>query len=419
MRDRPTGPEGSGRGGGGRLWRAVMTGLLFVLLSSAVAAQQDFTLYPVFIAPGAPRYTVTTRFNLGRHDGGTYRGHVYRERRATLRDRSQGALPAEYGGELYQYEQTLRNQLSVAKRVDRSRDVMVTLHGDGFYEAPPAQPLPYRHGFPVIPRENIEPGDSWESPGWMLVDPLWKGTYTRVDFYAGYTYEGVTQYYGQEVHSISAQYALRYQAGDDPDGDPNLRRVTGSHKASILIRVDTGSIVLIRDRIDETYTFSNRQPLRFDGFALTFVDTPAPLNRPRLVQSLEQNLAAANVQDVEVEQVEKGVQLRIQNINFEPDRAIILPNDRGRLDSIARALKQVDEDKTFLVVGHTADVGLPEGQQELSLERAKAVVDEMVDRGLPAGRFIFEGRGGTEPIGDNATAEGRARNRRVEITVLD
>jgi outer membrane protein OmpA-like peptidoglycan-associated protein len=253
----------------------------------------------------------------------------------------------------------------------------------------------------------------------MLVDPLWKGTYTRVDFYCGYKYEGVTQYYGREVHSITAQYALRYQPGDDPDGDPNLRRITGSHTASILISVETGSIVLIRDRIDETYTFSNRESLRFDGFALTFVDTPAPLNRPSVVQSLEQNLADANVRDVEVEQVEKGVQLRIQNINFEPDRAIILPSDRGRLDSIARALKQVDEDKTFLVVGHTADVGRPEGQQELSVERAKAVVDEMVDRGLPAGRFIFEGRGGTEPIGDNQTAEGRAKNRRVEITVLD
>mgnify|MGYP006275510641 CR=1 FL=1 len=398
-------------------WLIVFTFLGVIPLHAQ--SDDEFTLYPVFIAPGAPRYTVTTRFNLARHDGGTYRGHVFREVRATLRDRSDGALPAAYRGELYQYEQTLRNMLSVAKRVDRSREVTVTLHGDGFYEAPPEQPLPRRRGFPVIPREEIKEGDTWEAPGWMLVDPLWKGTFTRVDFYAGYHYDGVTDYYGRRVHSITAQYALRYSPGDDPDGDPDLRRVTGSHRASILIDVETGSIVLIRDRIDETYTFGSRDSLRFEGFALTFVDTPTPMNRARIAERLQQDLERERIQDVEVQSVDEGVQLRIQNINFEPDRAVILSEDYGRLDSITRALKQVPQDKTFLVVGHTADVGRPEGQQQLSVERAESVVDELVQRGIPAGRFIFEGRGGTEPIGDNATAEGRARNRRVEITVLD
>ncbi|MFW5786510.1 MAG: OmpA family protein [bacterium] len=420
-----------GNSPGGAPFPAVLAACLLVLTvlagappahaqsSGSGGADDEFTLYPVFIAPGAPRYTVSTRFNLARYDGGTYHGHVFREVRATLRDRSDGTLPAEYAGELYQYEQTLRNTLSVAKRVDRSREVTLTLHGDGFYEAPPGQPLPLRRGFPVMPREEIEAGDTWESSGWMLVDPLWKGTYTRVDFYSGYHYDGVTEYYGRKVHSITAQYAIRYNPGDDPDGDRDLRRITGSHTASILIDVETDSIVLIRDRIDETYTFSNRETLRFDGFALTFVDTPVPMNRTRIAERLQQDLERERIEDVEVQSVEEGVQLRIGNINFEPDRAVILPEDYGRLDSIARALTQVPQDKTFLVVGHTADVGRPEGQRQLSVERAEAVVDGLGQRGIPAGRFVFEGRGGTEPIGDNATAEGRARNRRVELTVLD
>jgi outer membrane protein OmpA-like peptidoglycan-associated protein len=337
-------------------------------------------------------------------------------------------MPAEYRGELYQYEQTLRNEISVAKRIDRTREVRVTLHGDGFYEAPASQALPRRRGFPVIPRElfpgeredpEVEVGDRWEAPGWMLVDPLWTGRHTRVDFYAGYQYDGVTEYYGRRVHSITAQYALRYSPGDDPDGDPDLRRVTGSHRAGILIDVRTGGVVLIRDRIDETYRFADRNPLRLEGFALTFVDTPAAMNRPRIAEQLQQDLADDDVEDVEVNAVDSGVQLRIGNINFEPDRAVILPDDYARLDSLARALQQIDAEKRFLVVGHTADVGNPTGQQRLSEERAKAVVDELVSRGLASGRFIYEGRGAGEPIGDNSTAAGRARNRRVELTVLD
>lgn len=407
----------------GHLWRSLLLLLLAALLpeGAALPAQEsaEFSLYPVFIAPGAPRYSVTTRFNLARHDGGSYRGHVFRERRATLRDRSDGSLPALYRGELYQYEQTRRDQRSVAKRVDRSVPVEVSLHGDGFYTAPPEQVLPRRRGFPVIPREALEPGDSWEAPGWMLVDPLWSGTYTRVDFYAGYRYEGISEYYGTRVHSIRAQYALRYRQGDDPDGDPALRAISGSHRASILIAVETGSIVLIRDRIDETYRFSDRESLRLEGFALTFVDSPVPLDRARIAERLNRDLEEERIPDVEIERVEEGVRLRLQNINFEADRAVILPEDYARLDAVSTALKEVSADSTILVVGHTADVGMPEGQQRLSEERARAVVDELVNRGMAPDRFIYEGRGAREPIGDNNTAEGRARNRRVEITILD
>ena len=411
---------------------ALFLSLLSGLHAQNGATEDELSLYPVFIAPGAPRYTVTTRFNLARFDDGSYSGHVYRERSATLRDRSGDKLPAEYRGELYQYEQTLRNQVSVAKRVDKTQQVSVTLHGDGFYEAPESQALPRRRGFPVIPRElfprntgsgddggRVEPGDRWEAPGWMLVDPLWTGRYTRVDFYAGYSYGGVTEYYGREVHSITAQYALRYGPGDDPDGDPGLRGVIGSHKATILVDVRTAAVVLIRDRIDETYRFSDRNALRFEGFALTFVDTPTPLNRPRVADQLQRDLAAAQVEDVEVSSVDAGVQLRIGNINFKPDQAVILSDDYERLDALARTLQEVSTEKRFLVVGHTADIGNPTGQQRLSVARAKAVVDELTARGLASGRFIYEGRGGSEPIGDNSTPAGRARNRRVELTVLD
>jgi outer membrane protein OmpA-like peptidoglycan-associated protein len=56
---------------------------------------------------------------------------------------------------------------------------------------------------------------------------------------------------------------------------------------------------------------------------------------------------------------------------------------------------------------------------ELSIERAQRMVEELVRRGISADRFIYKGWGGTRPIGDNSTNDGRSLNRRVEITILE
>ena len=69
--------------------------------------------------------------------------------------------------------------------------------------------------------------------------------------------------------------------------------------------------------------------------------------------------------------------------------------------------------------GHTASVGRPEGEQTLSEQRAKAIAQALSKRGIQAGKFICKGSGGTKPVADNSTAEGKAKNRRVEITILE
>ena len=85
---------------------------------------------------------------------------------------------------------------------------------------------------------------------------------------------------------------------------------------------------------------------------------------------------------------------------------------------VAEALKQIPA-RTFLVIGHTAAVGTPESQQELSVQRARAIVDFMVSRRVAPGRFLYEGKGGTEPVAPDDTEENKARHKRVLIIVLE
>lgn len=119
-----------------------------------------------------------------------------------------------------------------------------------------------------------------------------------------------------------------------------------------------------------------------------------------------------------VENTAAGIRLTMQNLNFKPDSSELLPGENERLDQIAQVLKEVP-DQMFLVEGHTASVGYEKGEMKLSVERANSVANALIQRGIPREKFICKGSGGTKPIADNSTLEGKAKNRRVEITILE
>ncbi len=106
------------------------------------------------------------------------------------------------------------------------------------------------------------------------------------------------------------------------------------------------------------------------------------------------------------------------NLNFYPDSPVLLPGENERLVQIADILKEIliDDGYTILVEGHTADVGKPVGQLNLSIERTKTVMDALINEGLDKSIFTYKAYGGTMPIASNDTEEGRAQNRRVYIT---
>ena len=118
------------------------------------------------------------------------------------------------------------------------------------------------------------------------------------------------------------------------------------------------------------------------------------------------------------EETEAGIRLSVRDVKFKPDSGEVLPSEKGRLDEIAAVLKLAPQSH-FLIEGHTASVGKPAGEQKLSEERAKNIALELSKRGIPADKFICKGHGGNKPIASNATDEGRAKNRRVEITILE
>jgi OmpA-OmpF porin, OOP family len=105
-------------------------------------------------------------------------------------------------------------------------------------------------------------------------------------------------------------------------------------------------------------------------------------------------------------------------INFDVGRASLRPEGKDVLEQIYNLLIQAEDSKLELV-GHTDNTGTQENNYSLSQARAEAVKSYLIQKGIPASRFQkIEGKGQDEPVADNATPAGKAKNRRVVVAIL-
>jgi OOP family OmpA-OmpF porin len=102
---------------------------------------------------------------------------------------------------------------------------------------------------------------------------------------------------------------------------------------------------------------------------------------------------------------------------FDFDKSTLKPEGRQLLDQVAQQAQGVDLE-TIIAVGHTDSIGTEKYNQALSERRAASVKTYLVSKGIPADRVYTEGKGESQPIASNKTAEGRAKNRRVEIEIV-
>lgn len=134
-------------------------------------------------------------------------------------------------------------------------------------------------------------------------------------------------------------------------------------------------------------------------------------------KEIERHLSASTVQRMDFSDSWQGLKFTMYDIRFVADTAQILDSERGRIDMVADALLLAGSEARFLVEGHTAEVGKPAGELRLSIERARKIAEELAARGIDLNRITIAGYGGTRPVAPNNTNEGRAQNRRVEITI--
>ncbi|MDD0808819.1 OmpA family protein [Curvibacter sp. RS43] len=102
---------------------------------------------------------------------------------------------------------------------------------------------------------------------------------------------------------------------------------------------------------------------------------------------------------------------------FDFDKAVLKPEGKAKLDDLVGKVKDINLE-VIIAVGHTDSVGSDAYNQKLSVKRAESVKAYLVSKGIEKNRVYTEGKGEKQPVADNKTAEGRAKNRRVEIEVV-
>ena len=102
---------------------------------------------------------------------------------------------------------------------------------------------------------------------------------------------------------------------------------------------------------------------------------------------------------------------------FDFDKAVLKPEAKAKLDDLVGKTKAVALE-VIIAVGHTDSVGGDAYNQTLSVKRAEAVKAYLVTKGIEKNRVYTEGKGEKQPVADNKTKEGKAKNRRVEIEVV-
>jgi len=102
---------------------------------------------------------------------------------------------------------------------------------------------------------------------------------------------------------------------------------------------------------------------------------------------------------------------------FDFDKSVIKPEAKAKLDDLVSKLAGVNLE-VIVAVGHTDSIGTDQYNLGLSARRANAVKQYLVSKGIEANRIYTEGKGEKQPVADNRTADGRAKNRRVEIEVI-
>lgn len=126
------------------------------------------------------------------------------------------------------------------------------------------------------------------------------------------------------------------------------------------------------------------------------------------------------LQGTGVQVVREGDNIRLVmpgNITFETDSYNLRPQFYSVLNSVGLVLAEFHE-TTMRVTGHTDNTGSRQYNQTLSQQRAQSVATYLAGQGVASGRMIVQGVAFDQPIADNATAEGRAQNRRVELYIL-
>jgi outer membrane protein OmpA-like peptidoglycan-associated protein len=285
--------------------------------------------------------------------------------------------------------------------------------------------MPVVRDVPVFPGRDLKPGDTWTAPGHEMHD--FRDSFGipqpyRIPFTANYRYLGIRRWKGADYPAFSVSYRISEQppmaAGRLPD-QLWPKRITGASDQIVYWETGIGQARAYEETFRMIFELSDGVTVEYRGTAQAEILESPKMDKEAMAGEIAGDLDRLGVRDASVRVDGEGITISLEDIRFQADSAALLPGEESKLEKIAGILKRYPH-RDILVGGHTALAGTEEGRQALSTQRAAAVAGYLIARDVrDAERVVVRGYGAERPVADNRTEEGRARNRRVEITILE
>jgi outer membrane protein OmpA-like peptidoglycan-associated protein len=284
------------------------------------------------------------------------------------------------------------------------------------------QSLPTIRNAPVFPEKSVQPGDTWEIPATEVQDIFGDKFITVFPLKVRYTYLSDEELDNRKVAKILYEFQFDIINNKTEKIHPKIARAIGISKTTMYFDNKTGN--RIKEDYSRSYAFQiingNSSALYELVDAGTRIWYPVELmNKDEIINELNRELKDKKIEDAKVEKDDRGIKLSLENIHFHPDSDEPLPEEEKRINQIADIIRKYKE-RGVLIIGHAASTGDKEGEQELSVQRAKKIIDKFNQlQAINPEKSSYSGMGSDEPVADNNTETGRKKNRRVEIFILE
>lgn len=312
---------------------------------------------------------------------------------------------------------------------------------DGKYQVSGRYFMPNLRHIPFFPDRVLKVGATWRSPG----EEIFQDGATRIplQFPVEYQFLGIqnakipilTSPWTSRQKIARVHYSYPFSFSGTPGSVEGGRgrqavKLEGLSRGKVFFSVEAGVPLFERNEYEVRVKYTGRPLVSYkmviDSYYRKLDREPARHRRDLLTQ-IQKDMKkepdpvdespAGKAGQVQVGETPEGVTFALRDILFDFAKAELKPSGREALDKISRLLKKYPGHQ-IRVEGHTDSTGNSDYNRKLSRERARAVATYLNRRGIAGHRLAFTGRGESEPVADNGTEEGRARNRRVNITLL-
>jgi outer membrane protein OmpA-like peptidoglycan-associated protein len=291
-----------------------------------------------------------------------------------------------------------------------------TISRTGRFGIPQKYLMPNLRHIPTFPSKDISEGETWSAPAVLVFDnfdpPL------PAQFSVNYSLKQILKKDGDDIAVIVYDFAFEEKIPRNKNSASDYPVALGAkNNGTVLWNISKQKPVDGSDSYRAGFLYPDGTFVEFNmniSSEYKIYKEIKEEDKTKAREEMKKDLE--DKKGITVESDDRGIALRMGEVNFDFDSAKIRDDTKKTLDSVIDIIRKKYPDREIIVEGHTDNIGDKQYNQGLSDRRAESVA-EYLKKGVEHDKLSYKGYGAEKPISDNATKEGQAKNRRVEIII--